>query len=163
MLHISLSMTIDAPRHPHRGNTGYAVHRLHRTVTFLTGQSRLDMALVCKVHVVRNVVNLDPRYRFLVFPVGGQLQNFRAFADTGYRAVTAHTFADAGYAGNRRLVGVNVAVLARNCIVRGMYRVTEFDGLNRAAIGEILAVYPCAYKKPEHEHQPKQSWFFCRL
>ncbi len=77
--------------------------------------------------------------------------------------MVAHTFANAGHAGNRRLVGIDVAVLARNLIVRGMYRVTEFDGLNRAAIRKIFAVYPSANKKPKHQQQPKQSWLFRRL
>jgi hypothetical protein len=39
-----------------------------------------------------------------------------------------------------------------------MYCVTEFDWLNRTAIGEIFAVYPCAYKQSEHEHKPEQGW-----
>ena len=103
-------------------------------------------------------MNLNPRYRFTFFPVGDQLQDLRAFADTGYRVVTSHAFANAGYAGNRRSVGIDVAVLARNLVVRGMDRVTEFDWLNRTAIGEIFAVYPCAYKQSEHEHKPEQGW-----
>jgi len=103
-------------------------------------------------------VNLNPRYRFTFFPVGDQLQDLRVFADTGYRVVTSHAFANAGYAGNRRPVGIDVAVLARNLVVRGMDRVTEFDWLNRTAIGEIFAVYPCAYKQSEHEHKPEQGW-----
>ncbi len=73
MLDFSLSMTIDAPRHPHRRNTSDTVHRLYRTMTFLALEARLDVALVREVNVVRNIVNLNPRYRFLVFPVGGQL------------------------------------------------------------------------------------------
>ncbi len=146
MLYASLSMTIDAPRHPHRRNTGNTVHRLHGTVTFLTLEARLDVPLMCKVNKVGNIVNFYPRYRFAIFPVGGQLQDVRSIADTGYGIVTSHAFANAGYAGNRRLVGIDMTVLARNLIVRGMYRVTECDWLNRTAIREIFAVYPCAYK-----------------
>ncbi len=89
---------------------------------------------------------LDPLNRFLILQVGGQLNNLRAFADAGYSIVTTHAFANARHAGNRCLVGIDVTMLARNLVVRGMYLVTEFDGLNRAAIGEIFAVYPCAYK-----------------
>ena len=154
MLYVSLRMTIDTPRHPHRGNTGNTIHFLNGTVTFLTRQSRLDMAFMREVNIVRNIVNFDPRYWFTIFPVGGQLQYLRTVSDTGYRGVTSHAFADAGYAGNRRLVGIDVAMLARNFVVRGMYCVTEFDGLNRTAIGEILAVYPCASKKSDHKHKP---------
>jgi len=146
MLYASLCMTIDAPWHPHRHNTGNTIHRLHGTVTFLTREARLDVPLMCKVNKVGKVVNFYPRYWFTIFPVGGQLQNLRAIANTGYGLVTPHALANAGYAGNRCFVGIDVAVLARNLIVRGMYRVTEFDWLNRAAVRKILAVYPCADK-----------------
>ncbi len=163
MLHFSLRMTIDAPRHAHSRNPSDAIHRLHRTVTFLALEACLDVALVCKVHVVRNVVNFNPRYRLLIFPVSGQLEDLRVVADTGYRFMAAHAFANAGYAGNRRLIGIDMTVLARNFVDRGVCRVTELYGLNGAAIGEIFAVYPRANKKTKHEHQPKQSWLFCRL
>ncbi len=163
MLYFSLSMTIHAPRHPHCRDTSDTVHCLHRTMTFLAREARLDVALVRKVNVVRNVVYFNPRYRLLVFPVSGQLEDFGTVANAGYRLMATHAFADAGHAGNRRLVGIDVTVLARNLVVRDVHRVTEFDGLNRAAIGEILAVYPGANKKPKHQHQPKQSWFSCWL
>ena len=158
MFHVFLRMTIDAPRHPQCCNTGNTVHRLHRTMTFLTREVRLDVPLMRKMNKVGNIVNFDPRYRFTIFPVGGQLQDLRMFADTGYRVVTSHAFTNAGHAGNRRLVGIDMAVLARNLAVRDMYCVTEFDWLNRTAIGEIFAVYPCAYKQSEHEHKPEQGW-----
>ncbi len=151
MLYASLCMTIDAPRHLHRRNTGNTIHRLYGTVTFLTREARLDVPLMCKVNIVGKIVNFYPRYRFTIFPVGGQLQNLRTIANTGYGRVTPHAFANAGYARNRCFVGIDVAVLTRNLVVRGMYRVTEFDGLNRTAIGEIFAVNPCAYKQSEHE------------
>ena len=110
------------------------------------------MAFMREVNIVRNIVHFDPRYWFTIFPVGGQLQYLRTFADTGYRVVTSHAFADAGYAGNRRLVGIDVAMLARNFVVRGMYFVTEIDWLNRTAIGEIFAVYPSANKQADHDN-----------
>ncbi len=146
MLYASLCMTIDAPRHPHRRNTGNTIHRLHGTVTFLTCEARLDVPLMRKVNIVGKIVNFYPRYRFTIFPVGGQLQNLRTITNTGYGFVTPHALANAGYAGNRCFVGIDVAVLARNLIVRGMYPVTEFDWLNRTAVRKILAVYPCADK-----------------
>ena len=159
VLYISLGMTIDTPRHPHRCNPGNTIHCLHGTVTFLTRESRLDVPLVRKVNKIRNVVNFNPRYRFTIFPVGDQFQDLRTFADTGYGVVTSHAFADAGYAGNRRLVGIHVAMLARNFVIRSVYRVTEFDWLDRTAIGEVFAVYPCANKESDHEHQSEQGWF----
>lgn len=146
MLYAPLCMTIDAPRHPHCRNTGNTIHRLHGTVTFLTCEARLDVPLMCKVNIVGKIVNFYPRYRFTIFPVGGQLQNLRTIANTGYGFVTPHALANAGYAGNRCFVGIDVAVLARNLIVRSVYLVTEFDWLNRTPVRKILAVYPCADK-----------------
>ncbi len=153
MLYVSLRMTIDAPWHPHRCNSGNTVHRFDRTVTFLTREASFDVPLMRKVNIVRNVVHFDPQYWFTIFPVGGQFLDLRTFADTGHRVVTSHAFANARYAGNRCLVGIDMTMLARNFIVRGMYFVTEFDWLYRTAIGEILAVYPCANKESDHEHK----------
>ena len=155
VLYISLGMTIDTPRHPHRCNTRNSIHRLHGSVAILTRERRfrIDVPLVRKVNKIRNVVNLNPRNRFTIFPVGGQLQDLRTFADAGYGVVTSHAFADAGYAGNWRLVSINVAMLARNFVIRGVYSMTEFDWLDRTSIGEIFAVDPCADKESDHEHQ----------
>ncbi len=84
VLYIFLRMTIDAPRHPHRCNTSNAVHCFHRTVAFLTREAGFDVALMCEVNEIGQIVHLDPRNRFLVFPVGSQLNYFRAFADAGH-------------------------------------------------------------------------------
>ena len=160
MFYVSLRVTIDAPRHPHRRNTGNTVHGLHGTVTFLTREARPDVPLVCEVHKIGNIVHFYPRYRFTIFPVCGQLQDLRTFADAGYEIVTSHTFTNAGDTGNRRPVCIDVAVLARNLIVRCMHLVTEFDGLNRCAVRKIFAVHPCAYEQSDHHHKPKQGWLF---
>ena len=151
MLYFSLRMTIDAPWHLHWCDTGDAIHGFNGTVTFLAREAGLDMPFVREVNKVGNIVYFDPRYRLAIFPVGGQLHNFRTFANAGHRVVTPHAFADARHAGDRCSVGINMAVLARNLIVRGMYRMAERDRLNRAAIGEKLAVYPCACKQSEHK------------
>ncbi len=156
MLYVSLSMTIDAPRHPHRRNTGNTVHRLHGTVTFLTREARLDVPLMCKVNKVGNIVNFYPRYRFAIFPVRGQLQDLRTLADTGNGVVTANAFTNTGYAGDRRLVSIDVTMLARNFVVRCMHRVTEFDWLDRRTIREILPVHKNAYQESKqgcHTHK----------
>ncbi len=160
MLYASFSMTIDAPRHPHCRNTGNAVHRLHGTVAFLTREARLDVPLMCKVNKVGKIVNFYPRYRLTIFPVGGQLQNLRTLAHAGYGFVTSHAFTNAGNTGDRCLVGIDMTVLARNLIVRGMYRVTEFDWLNRTAIGEIFALYPSTEEQTRHQHKHEQGWLF---
>lgn len=163
MLNIFLRMAIDTPRHSHRGNTGNSIHCLDGTVAFLARDARLDVALVRKVNIVRKIVHFNPRYGFTIFPIGDQLQNFRAFADTGYKVMTAHAFADAGYARNRRPVGIDVTMLARNFVVRGMHYVAEFDGLHWTAIGEIFALYPCAKKQSDHEYESQQCWLLRRL
>ncbi len=53
VLYILLRMTIDAPRHPHRGNSSNAVHCFHRTVAFLTSEARFDVALMREVNKIR--------------------------------------------------------------------------------------------------------------
>ena len=158
MLYVFLRVAIDAPRHRHCCDTAYSVHRLHRSVAFLTREAGTNMALMRKVHKIRKIVNFNPRDRFTIFPVAGQFQDLRTFANTGYGVVASHAFANAGYAGNRRLVGIDVTMLARNLVVRCMYHVTEFDWLNRTAIGKIFAVYPCARKKSCQEYKSEHGW-----
>jgi len=158
MLYFSFCMTIDAPRHPHRHNTGNTVHRFHGTMTFLAFEVGLDVPFMRKVNKVGNVMYLDPRNRLTVLPVGGELQNFRLITNARHGLVAPHAFTDAGNAGRRRPVGIDVTVLARNFVVRGMHRVTEFNWLNRTAVRKIFAVYPCAYEQSDHHHQPDQGW-----
>ena len=153
IFYVSLSVAIDTPRHPHRCNTGHTVHCLYGTVTFLTRQSCLDVPLMREVNKIGNIVHFNPRYGFTIFPVGGQLQNFRPFTDAGYKFVTSNTFAHAGDAGDRRPVRIVVTVLARNLIVCRMYLVTKIDWLNRAAIRIIFAVNPYAYQQSKYYHE----------
>ncbi len=158
MLHVSFRVTIDAPWHPQRRNTGNTVHRFDRTVTFLAFKTGPDMSLMREVNEVGNIVHLDPRNRLAILPVGGELQYFRSITNARYRLMTPNAFANAGNAGDRRSVGIDVTVLARNFVVRGMHRVTEFDRLYRTAVREIFAVYPCAYEQSDHHQQPDQGW-----
>ncbi len=152
MLNASLRMTIHAPGHLHRRNASNPVHCLYRAMTLLAFEARLDMTLMSKVNKVGKVVNFDPRNGFAIFPIGCELLDFVTVADARYRFVTSHTFANAGYAGDGRPVCVYVAVLTRNLIVRGVYRVAEFDRLNRTAVRKIFAVYPSAGKKTHDNH-----------
>ncbi len=160
ILDLPLRVTIDAPRHPHCRNTGDTVHRLDRTVTFLACEPRLDVPLMCEVNKIGNIVHLDPRYRLAIFPKGCQLQDFRSVADGGDKVVTSHAFADTGDAGNGRLVGIDMTMLARNLVVRRMHRVTEFDWLDRTTVRKIFAVHPCTEEQSDHDHKPKQGWLF---
>jgi hypothetical protein len=157
MFNVSLRMAIDTPWHSHRCNTGHTIHRFDRAVAFLAGEPCFYMSLVRKVNEVRKVVNFNPRDRLSVLPVRGQLQDLRAFAYARYGIVTPHALADARHAGYRRPVCINVAVLARNLIVRCMHRVTEFDWLDRRAIREILAVHPYAYQQSNYRYHPEQE------
>ncbi len=158
MLYFPFRVAIDTPRHFHCRYTGNAVHRLYRAVAFLAREPRLDMPLMRKVYIVRKIVNLDPWNGLTIFPISGELQNLRALANSRKRFMTTDTFANAGYAGNRRPVGIDVAMLARNFIIRGMYLVTEFDGLDRTSIREIFSVYPCADEQADDQHKHKQGW-----
>ena len=157
MLHLSFRMAIDAPGHPHRRDTGNSMHRLDRTVTFLAGEARLYVSLVCEVYEVGDVVHLDPGYRLTILPESGQLQNLRALAYARHRLVTSHALANTRHTGNGRLVRIDVAMLTRNLIVRCMHHVAEFDWLDRRAIGEIFAVHEYAYQQSKHRHQPEQE------
>ncbi len=151
MFHFSLRMAIDTPGHSHRCNSGNPIHRLDRTVAFLAGEARFYVSLVREVHEVGDIVHLDPGDRLTIFPIRGQFHDLRTFPHARYGLVTSHALADARHTGNGRFVRIDVAVLARNLIVRGMYRMAERDRLNRTAIGEKLAVYPCACKQSEHK------------
>jgi len=151
VFHLSFRMTIDAPWHPHRCDTGDTVHRFDRTMTFLARKTGLYMPLVREVNKVGDIVYLDPRYRLTIFPVDGQLHDLGTLADAGQRVVTAHAFADAWYAGDGCPVGIDMATLARDLVIRGMNCVAEFDWLDGTAIGEIFAMYPCACKQSEHK------------
>jgi len=155
---VFLRMAFDAPGHSHCCNSGDAIHSFDWSVAFLAGEARLDMPLMRKVNKIGHIVHFDPRYRFTIFPVCHQLQNLRLFADAGYRLVTSNAFANTGDAGDRCRVRIDVAVLARNLIVRCMHLVTEFDWLNRTAVRKIFAVHPCAYQQSEHRHKPEQGW-----
>ena len=148
VFYVSFRVAIDAPRHPHRCDSCYTLHRFDRTVALLARNARLDMSLVREMNKIRYVVNFNPRYRLAIFPVRGQLQNFRLLADTRYRCMTDNAFADARNAGNRCRVRVDVAMLAGDLVVSRMYFVTELDWLDRAAIRIVFAVHPYADQQP---------------
>ena len=157
MFHVSFRVAVDTPGHSHRCNTGNTVHRFDRTVAFLAGEARFDMSLVCEVNEVGDVVHFYPGDGLTILPVSGQLQDLRAFAYGRYELVTTHALANARDAGNGRLVRIDVAVLARNLVVRCMHFVTEFNWLDRRPIREIFAVHPHAYQQSKQRHNPEQD------
>lgn len=158
MLYVFFRMAIDAPGHSQRSNPRDAVHGLDGSVAFLTFDVCFYVPLMCEVNEIGDIVHLDPWYRFTLFPVGVQLEDFRLLAHVGQGFMATHALADAGDAGDRCRVRIDVAVLARNLIVRCMHLVTEFDWLDRAAIRKIFAVHPCADQQSEHCHKPEQGW-----
>ncbi len=152
MFHLSFRMAIDAPGHPHRRDTGNSIHRLDRTVAFLTSEARSYMSFVREVYEVGDIVHLDPGDRLTIFPIRGQFHDLRTFPHARYGLVTSHALADARHTGNGRFVRIDVAVLARNLIVRCVHHMTEFDWLDRRAIREIFAMHEYAYQQSKHRH-----------
>src|SRR5260221_7595218 len=57
-----LAVAADAPAHLERAVLVDAVHRLHRAVALLAGDARAHVALVIQLHVVGQIVDLDPRH-----------------------------------------------------------------------------------------------------
>ena len=81
ILDVLLSMAIDTPGHPHCGDSRDPIHGLDRSVAFLTGQARFDMAFVSKVNEIGDVVYLDPGNGLAIFPVSRQLDYLRLLTD----------------------------------------------------------------------------------
>src|SRR5436190_23612554 len=56
-----LPVAAHAPAHLERAELVDAVHVLHRAVALLAGEARAHVTLVVELHVVGQVVDLDPR------------------------------------------------------------------------------------------------------
>lgn len=160
MLYVFFRMAIDAPGHSQRSNPRDAVHGLDGSVAFLTFDVCFYVPLMCEVNEIGDIVHLDPRYRFTLFPVGVQLEDFRLLAHVGQGFMATHALADAGDAGDRRRGGIDMTVLARDLVIRCMHCVTEFDRLDRRAIRIVFAVHPYACQQSKHRHEPEQGWLF---
>src|ERR1700682_890882 len=70
-------VTVDAPAHVERRRLINLFHVLDLAVTRLTRHAGVHMPHVRKVHVLRQFVDADPRHRLLLFPIRGQLLDFR--------------------------------------------------------------------------------------
>ena len=97
VLRFFFRVTTDAPGHPQVCLALYHVHGLNRTMTFLAFQLGLYMPLMCEMHKIRGIVNLNPGDWFLVFPVLGDFQNFRLVGSDVFMATDA--FVNAGHSG----------------------------------------------------------------
>lgn len=156
---VFFGMAFDTPGHSHRRDTGNPIHFLDGSMALLTLDVCLYVPLVREVNEIGDVVDLYPRDRFTILPVRRQLEDFRLLARIWQGPVASHTFTDTGHTGDRRPVCVNVAVPARNLVIRCMHGVTEFDWLDRRAVRIIFAVHPYAYQQSKHRHQPEQDRF----
>src|SRR5215831_4885882 len=68
-----LAVAADAPAHLERAVLVHVIHLLHRAVALLARESRAHVALVVELHVVRQVVDHDPRHLLAAVGVGGEL------------------------------------------------------------------------------------------
>src|SRR5262245_2295274 len=105
-----LPVAAHAPAHLERAVLVDAVHLLHRAVALLTGEPRTHVALVVELHVVGQVVDLDPRDLLAALLVARELHDLGPVV--GDEPVASHAGAhggDVGPLGVRRAV---VAVLA---------------------------------------------------
>src|SRR5262252_8888798 len=72
-----LPVAAHAPAHLERAVLVDAIHLLHRAVALLAGESRAHVTLVVELHVVREVVHLDPRDLFAAVGIAGELHDLR--------------------------------------------------------------------------------------
>src|ERR1700687_3152985 len=70
-------VTVDAPTHVERRRLIDLLHILDLAVTRLARHAGVHVPHVRKVHVLRQLVDADPRHRLLLVPVGGELLDFR--------------------------------------------------------------------------------------
>jgi len=157
MLYVFCRMAIDAPGHFQRSDPRYTVHGLDGSVAFLTFDASLYVPLVCEVNEIGDIVHFNPRYRFTIFPIRVQLEDFRLLSHVGQSLVATHALADAGDAGNRRRGSIDMTVLARDLVIRYMHGVAEFDRLDRRAVRIVFAVHPYACQQPKHRHEREQG------
>src|SRR5690606_39152327 len=120
-----------APPHLKRGVLFDHPHLRDRTVTFLARDARVHVAHVRKMHVVRQVVDADPRDRYALLPVLLELANAGGVGAEPRRAIGLQMAAGADLdAGDpridrlvRRVVAVHTGDLvhARVQVVRERY------------------------------------------
>lgn len=68
-----LLVTAKTPAHLQRRNLRYPRHLCDVTMALLALQPGLYMPLVREVNIVRQIMNLDPRDRLFLIPIGGKL------------------------------------------------------------------------------------------
>src|ERR1043166_9568304 len=124
-----LAVAADAPAHLERAVLVDAVHRLHRAVALLAGDTRAHVALVVELHVVGEVVDLDPRHLLAPVEVPGELLDLGLVG--GHDLVAAHAGADGRDVRPLRVGGAVVAIFTVQIGRARVDLVAEVDGLNR--------------------------------
>src|SRR5262249_41694996 len=89
-----LAVAAHAPAHLERAVLVDAIHVLHRAVALLARQPRAHVALVVELHVVRQVMDLDPRDLLTAVVVARELHDLGLVG--GHEAVAAHARAHGG-------------------------------------------------------------------
>src|SRR5215210_1095906 len=134
--HFPLGMAGDAEAHPiHVVHLKHLRHALDLAMTGATGvgSQRLDVALVRKVRVSRQVMDPDPFDRLLLGPGLPHLLDLRLMraVPPAYYQMTAHAGLHRWDAGLGRYRHRVVAVLALNLVLAGVDVVAEEDRLAR--------------------------------
>jgi hypothetical protein len=139
-------VAFDAKSHPET-NPLDSIHGLHRPVTFLTFNLFLDMSLVVKQDMLRNIVDFYPgRWRLGV--IIAVLFFYPRMIGDDIR-VAVETLLYRGYAGKRGAIDIGMAVLALDRLYPGMHAMTERDGL----LGSDVRCRRRIEKEQECQHQ----------
>lgn len=131
---VSFFMATETPTHDQALGLPDPRHIGNITMAFLALNASPDMPLVRKINVIREVVDLDPRDRFLTVPIALNLLYFRTIR--AYGRVTAQAPLDARDPRHFGLSSVNMTKGAKDRIVAGMYLVTEINRLFRGGIDD---------------------------
>jgi hypothetical protein len=122
---IQLKRPIDRPA----GHTN-SVHGFNRPVTGLALNVGQHVAFMREVNEIRKIMNFDPGYGLLVFPVIDQLAYLWPLRCDF--VMTADAFRNAGYPGGYGTARLNVAIHAGDLVFARVDLVAELDRLFRA-------------------------------
>ncbi|MCZ6640804.1 MAG: hypothetical protein O7F71_04465 [Gammaproteobacteria bacterium] len=147
---IQLKRSIDRP-------TGHAnsFHGFDGPVTGLAFNAGQHVALVREVNKIRQIMNFDPRYGFLVVPIVHQFAYLRTLGCD--LDMTTDAFRDTGYAGGNGTTCLGVAIHARDLVVACMDLVAELDWLFRAGTRKERRIRPLAYDQAKKSHGGDQG------
>ena len=150
-------MAIDAPRHAQGLLSGNSIHGSDGAMAGCAFQAGLDVPFVSEMHEIGNVIDFDPGYGLTVGVILRDFDDLRFIGSD--RPVATHAFFHRWHAGHRRTGGIDMTVLTGNFIFPGVDSMTEFDGLKRAGVTKISAVYPDSRDKSCHPAKDNQGRF----